>query len=74
MLRAVGDHLRLHALVRSVKRQLSDGEADRETLVRVSKLLTQHVRFEEQDLFPLVERLVAEEDLMELATAGRRDV
>lgn len=74
VLRAVGDHLRLHALVRSVKRQLSEGEADRDTLEQISKLLTEHVRFEEQDLFPLVERLVPEEDLKEMATVGRRDV
>jgi hypothetical protein len=74
VLRAVSDHLRLHALVRTVKRQLSDGEADQEILGRISKLLTEHVRFEEQDLFPLVERLVPESDLKDLATAGRRDV
>jgi hypothetical protein len=32
------------------------------------------VRFEEQELFPLVERLVPEAELRELATVGRRDV
>jgi hemerythrin-like domain-containing protein len=74
VLRAVSDHLRLHALVRSVKRQLSGGEADQETLDRISTLLMEHVRFEEQALFPLVERLVPENELKDLATVGRRDV
>jgi hemerythrin-like domain-containing protein len=72
--RAVGDHLRLHALVRSVKRRLSRGETDGEVLEQISKMLTEHVRFEEQELFPVIERLIPEEDLQDLATVGRRDV
>jgi len=72
--RAVSDHLRLHALVRAVKRQLSSGDADGEVLERISKILTDHVRFEEQELFPVIEQLIPEEDLMDLATVGRRDV
>jgi hemerythrin-like domain-containing protein len=71
---AVSDHLRLHALVRTVKRQLSSGEADPAILEQISALLTEHVRFEESELFPLVERLVPEESLQELASVGRRDV
>ena len=74
ILRAVSDHLRLHALVRTIKRQLTDGEADQQTLSDVSRLLTDHVRFEETELFPLVERLIPEDQLIDLATAGRRDV
>lgn len=56
------------------KRQLSDGDADQQILDRISQLLTEHVRFEEQELFPLVEQLVPEDQLRDLATAGRRDV
>lgn len=74
VVRAVSDHLRMHALVRAVKRQLSEGEADPATLVAISDLLNEHVRFEEQELFPLVEELVPEDDLRDLAVAGRRDV
>jgi hemerythrin superfamily protein len=70
----VADHLRLHALVRTVKRQLTDGEADRETLGQISRILTEHVRFEEKELFPLIERLLPEDQLQDLATTGRRDV
>jgi hemerythrin-like domain-containing protein len=74
ILRAVADHLRLHALVRTMKRQLTDGEADQETLGHISRILTEHVRFEEKELFPLIERLIPEDQLQNLATAGRRDV
>lgn len=74
VIRAVSDHLRLHAMVRKVKRQLSDGTIDSELIGRIATLLTEHVRFEEQQLFPLVEVLVPEQELVELATSGRRDV
>ena len=74
VVRAVSDHLRLHHLVRTVTRRLSDGETDPDTLEEISQLLTQHVRFEEQELFPLVEKLVSEDDLRDLAISGRRDV
>jgi hemerythrin-like domain-containing protein len=74
IVRAVVDHLRLHALVRMIKRQLTDGEADQETLGEISRILTEHVRFEEKELFPLIERLIPEDQLQDLATAGRRDV
>ena len=74
VIHAVSDHLRSHAMVRTLKRQISDGEADPELLVRIAALLKEHVRFEEQDLFPLIERLIPEEDLNDLATEGRRDV
>jgi hemerythrin-like domain-containing protein len=74
IVRAVVDHLRLHALVRTVKRQLTDGEADQDALGEISRILTQHVRFEEKELFPLIERLIPEDQLQDLATAGRRDV
>jgi hemerythrin superfamily protein len=71
---AVSDHLRLHSLVRTLKRQLSTGEADPETLRRISDLLTEHVRLEEKELFPLVEQLIPDGELEDLGTVGRRDV
>lgn len=74
VLRAVSDHLRLHALVRVVRRQLNVGEVDARLLEKISILLTDHVRFEEKELFPLIEQLVPEMQLQDLATAGRRDV
>ena len=72
--RAVREHLRLHGQVRTLRRQLSSGDIDVRLLGSIADLLTSHVRFEEQELFPLIESLIPEDDLIELATAGRRDV
>ena len=74
VMQAVAEHLRVHALARSLRRQLVDGEADPATLGALSKLLTAHVRWEERDLLPLVEKLLTQEQLEEFATVGRRDV
>ncbi len=74
VIRAVLEHLELHGLVRSLKRQLVDGEAEPDQLLRLSELLTKHVRFEEQQLFPLIERTIPPDELEDLAVAGRRDV
>lgn len=73
IVRAVSDHLRLHALVRSVRRQLATGEVDPAVLEEISRMLSEHVRFEEQELFPALERLIPDEQLADLA-AARRDV
>jgi hypothetical protein len=53
---------------------LAVGVVEATQLTELSKLLTAHVRFEERDLLPLVERLLTEEELGDLATSGRRDV
>ena len=74
VLRAVSDHLRLHAMARTVKRDLVKGQVDQGVLDEISQLLNEHVRFEEQELFPMVEELVPEDQLQDLATSGRRDV
>lgn len=74
VLKAVADHLRLHALARDLTRQLSAGEVGPASLSAVAELLQAHVRLEEQQLFPLVEAKLSEDLLAELATSGRRDV
>ncbi|HEV2756850.1 MAG TPA: hemerythrin domain-containing protein [Actinomycetota bacterium] len=73
VMRAVTEHLRLHALVRQVRRGLTGGAVPGELLSDVSRLLAEHVRFEERELLPLVERLLPEEELQDLA-GGRREV
>ena len=72
--RALTEHLRVHARVRRLKRDLVAGIVEPIQLTELSKLLTAHVRFEERDLFPLVEQLLTEDELGDLATSGRRDV
>lgn len=74
VMQAVAEHLQMHALARTLRPQLVDGEAHPETLNELSKRLMAHVRWEERDLLPLVERLLTQEQLEEFATVGRRDV
>ena len=71
---ALAEHLRVHARVRLLKRDLAVGKAEPTQLAELSKLLTAHVRVEERDVFPLVERLLSEDELTDLAASGRRDV
>jgi hemerythrin-like domain-containing protein len=72
--RAVTEHLRLHAHVNRLRQQLSRGDIEVGLLTSIAELLASHIRFEEQELFPLIEDLIPEDDLLHLATAGRRDV
>ena len=72
--RAVADHLRLHAQVRALRRQLTRGDVSADLLTSIAELLETHVRFEEQELFPLIESKIFETELMDLATTGRREV
>jgi hypothetical protein len=74
VMQALTEHLRVHALVRTLKRELVDGRAEPSQLRKLSTLLTTHIRFEERDLLPLVEQLLSEDMLSDLATSGRRDV
>jgi quercetin dioxygenase-like cupin family protein len=52
--RALLEHQRLHALARDV----ANGESA--TMRELAELLTAHVRFEERELFPLIERLLGD--------------
>ncbi len=74
VMKAVAEHLRIHARARGLRGGRGDGEADPETMGALSKLLTTHIRSEEKNVFPLVERLLTSEELSDLGTAGRRDV
>jgi quercetin dioxygenase-like cupin family protein/hemerythrin-like domain-containing protein len=69
VLRALLEHQRLHAAVAEL-RELVSGHDDR-LLVRpmrhLAGLLEAHVRFEERQLFPLIEELVSDEALGMLA-------
>lgn len=72
--RAVADHLRLHARVRHLRRQQSTGDIHGDVLGSIAELPEAHVRFEEQELFPPLESGISENEVTDLATAGRRDV
>lgn len=66
VVRALLEHQQLHALAR----QLASGESG--PMRELAELLEAHVRFEERELFPLIERLLG--DLLESAElSGERD-
>jgi len=71
--RAVMEHLAMHRLTGHLKTQLVKGDVSQHLLGEISELLRLHVRFEEDELFPLIERLVPLDELEELAS-HRRDV
>lgn len=56
LVQALLDHQRLHALARRLDRP----EELPATMVELADLLDRHVRFEERELFPLLERVVAD--------------
>jgi hemerythrin-like domain-containing protein len=47
------------------------GTADRGTLDAAGELLDAHIRLEERQLFPLIEKLVPDDELGRLALASR---
>lgn len=57
LVRVLLDHQRLHALVA----RLASGDDGRPEMRLTAELLEEHVRREERELFPLIERLVADE-------------
>jgi hypothetical protein len=73
VVRAVMEHLKVHRLVGLLREELSATAVSGELLGEISETLRLHVRFEEDELFPLIERLVPPGRLEELA-GHRREV
>jgi hemerythrin-like domain-containing protein len=71
--RAVLEHLNIHRLVGLLKRDLVKAEVTPELMAEISEALRLHVRFEEDELFPLIEKLVPLDRLEEVA-GHRREV
>jgi hemerythrin-like domain-containing protein len=67
------EHGQLRRLAGDLERQLARGELSIETLRATGALLQAHIRQEEQRIFPLIERSMPEDALVELARqlAGR---
>lgn len=73
VVRAVMEHLNVHRLVGLLRKQLASAEVGGGLLGEISEALRKHVRFEEDELFPLIERLVSS-DRLEEAAGHRREV
>jgi quercetin dioxygenase-like cupin family protein len=69
---ALLEHQRLHARAAQLKRLVGAGTVDLALMRDLAALLESHVRLEERQLFPLIESLLADEALADLAFTDRR--
>jgi len=70
--RALFEHQRIHALVARLDEQLDAGAPEAALMAELASLLEAHIRYEERELFPLIERLLPELQLLRAAdTTGR---
>lgn len=65
------EHVRVHGLVRRLESEVEATSVERDTLRAIGELLQAHIRLEEGTLFPLIEELVAEQDLRRLTFRPR---
>jgi iron-sulfur cluster repair protein YtfE (RIC family) len=57
LVRVLLEHQRLHALAGRLAAQVEAGAPASELMAELGELLEQHIRYEERQLFPLIERL-----------------
>jgi hemerythrin-like domain-containing protein len=67
------EHLQIHYLAGSLKREIDADEVSSETVLKLAHLLESHIRTEERELFPLIERSVPATELgqVHLSTRNR---
>jgi hemerythrin-like domain-containing protein len=66
VVRLLTDHVQLHKLILDVGAALRDGDDLTRALAALTDCLESHVRFEERELFPKIERALTPEELTEL--------
>jgi iron-sulfur cluster repair protein YtfE (RIC family) len=64
----VADHARIRGLVMGLGEEVGSGKVARETLRELGGRLEAHIRLEERKVFPLIEGLLPEEALKEVAS------
>ena len=69
--RVVMEHLRIHALVARLSEQVTGGNVHPESASDLATALEAHVRVEEKELFPLLEEVVADEELKAISLRPR---
>ena len=70
--RRVARMLEEHLAIRRAALRLEAGEVALEELAEIGTLLHDHVRFEERELFPIIEQALDAEDVARLAAALER--
>ncbi len=61
------EHVRIRRLVSNLQQEVASGSPLEETMLALGSLLQAHIRFEENVVFPLIERAMPEEALINLA-------
>jgi hemerythrin-like domain-containing protein len=64
-------HVQLEGFARTLEIGVAAGIVDREMLDAAGDLLDAHIRLEERQLFPLIEQLVPDDELLRLGLASR---
>jgi hemerythrin-like domain-containing protein len=63
----LGQHARVRGLVMQLSDEYADGSLRPETLGKISTLLEAHIRLEEREVFPMIEEVLPETALKEVA-------
>ncbi|HEX3325438.1 MAG TPA: hemerythrin domain-containing protein [Actinomycetota bacterium] len=69
--RVMLEHLQLHALVFSLGEEIAEGKISPELAIPVADALDAHIRFEEGEVFPLLEEIVPQDRLDAIALPPR---
>jgi iron-sulfur cluster repair protein YtfE (RIC family) len=64
-------HVQLEGFARTLEIGVAAGIVEREMLDAAGDLLVAHIRLEERQLFPLIEQLVPDDELLRLGLASR---
>ncbi len=60
IVRILTEHVEIHAKVREMKEAIEAGDVDPYTMRDLAEVLRLHIRFEEDELFPVIERVATE--------------
>jgi hemerythrin-like domain-containing protein len=66
------DHVRIHGMVTRLKTAVEQGDVGSSQLRKLGEQLRAHIRLEERELFPLIERSLPEEALRHISFAERK--
>jgi len=70
--RVLVEHVRIHAMVDELERQVADGAVEPASMIELADLLKAHIRFEEDVLFPSIEKVVGSDlEGVALSASGR---
>ncbi len=72
VVRTLVEHVRIRRLVGDLRRQLATGPVSADTVRTLGESLREHIRFEENVLFPMIEEAMPEQALLEMAEEARR--